>query len=136
MAYDVIFLPSEISVTPDGVKYILSDGHAVPIHPVVYAHYLRFIMFQGRREKCKELIDTLSTLIQEQKDKVVHVGHALLGQCYFLSGDYQMAAESLLIATINIIDGNRKMSNAWQLAVLLFYMWKNQVSNQVNLYKE
>ena len=123
VAYDVIFLPSEMSVAPDGVKYILSDGHAVLIHPVVYAHYLRFIMFhkQGSREKSLEHIGTFSTLIQELKVGAVSVGHALLGQCYFLSGDYQKAGESFLLGAEN---GNKKMSNIWQLTVLLFHMWK------------
>ena len=121
VAYDVIFLPSEISVAPDGVKYLLSDGHAVFIPPVLYAFYLRFIIFhkKGHIDKCKELIGRFFSMIKDCKVGAIHVKFSLLGQCSFLSGNYQKAAEYFLLAIKN---GNNGMSIVWQLAIVLFHV--------------
>ena len=123
VAYDVIFLPSEISISPDAVKYLLSDGHAVLIHPLIYARYIQFdLLFkQGRTEEFEESLASLSVSVQNQTIGNTHIGYVLLAQCLTQVGDYCKAAHYIFKAAEK---GNNKLCYAWQLSVLLFLLWQ------------
>ncbi|KAK3099649.1 hypothetical protein FSP39_007515 [Pinctada imbricata] len=119
IALDVIFLPVEINIAPDFVKFQLSNGSPLFISPIVYTYCLEFSCHKEKSD-LKSMADTYDKFCKARslfsKGGLPHLDTDLKGYFQMELGNYLKSTRFLVSS---ILARKANIPSLWLLSTLL-----------------